>query len=272
MAATGKENKYKRILERVFFRTYMKGQEMIEFSRADVETAAKELDLSIRNMPDAQYAFNFRKGVPAKVRDEAPVGKSWTIAGLGRRGAESYYKFVARELPNILPTVGLVETKIPDATPGVIAMHARTDEQALLATLRYNRLIDIFTGITCYSLQSHLRTHVKGMGQLETDELYVGIDKRGAQYVLPVQAKGKKDQQNILQIERDIALCGETWPELICRPVAAQFMDEAKIALFLFEGGKDGLARIVTEKHYVLVPKEEIADSDLATYAERPSD
>jgi hypothetical protein len=46
--------------------------------------------------------------------------------------------------------------KVPDATPGVIAKYALSDEQALLAKLRYNRLVDLFTAITCYSLQSHL--------------------------------------------------------------------------------------------------------------------
>src|SRR5271157_4057421 len=33
-----------------------------------------------------------------------------------------------------------------------------TDEQALLAKVRYTRLIDTFLGITAYSLQNHLRT------------------------------------------------------------------------------------------------------------------
>ncbi len=59
-----------------------------------------------------------------------------------------------------------------------------TDEQALLATVRYNRLTDIFTGVTCYSLQNHLRTTVRGVGQVETDELYVGVDRLGKHYAI----------------------------------------------------------------------------------------
>jgi len=86
-------------------------------------------------------------------------------------------------------------------------MYALGDEQALLARVRYNRLIDIFLGITCYSLQNHLRTSVPDIGQVETDELYVGIDARGCQYVIPVQAKGGSDTLNIVQIEQDMALC-----------------------------------------------------------------
>ena len=86
-------------------------------------------------------------------------------------------------------------------------MYALGDEQALLSRVRYNRLIDIFTGITCYSLQNHLRSAVKSIGQVETDELYVGVDTKGCQYIIPVQAKGGKDELNIVQIEQDVALC-----------------------------------------------------------------
>lgn len=40
-----------------------------------------------------------------------------------------------------------------------------TDEQALLTRARYNRLIDVFTGLTCYSVQNHLRTTVNNTGE-----------------------------------------------------------------------------------------------------------
>ncbi len=85
--------------------------------------------------------------------------------------------------------------KVPAATPGIIEKYALSDEQALLARLRYNRLIDIFTGITCYSLQNHLRTMIPELGQVETDEIYIGVDRQGAHYVLPVQAKGGRQDE-----------------------------------------------------------------------------
>ena len=163
----------------------------------------------------------------------------------------------------------LAETKAPNATPGVIARHALSDEQALLAKLRYNRLIDIFTGVTCYSLQSHLRTTVKNVGQVETDEIYVGVDRRGAHYVLPVQAKGGRDRISIVQIEQDVALCAEKFPGLICRPIGAQFMAGDLIALFEFEEGDTGTV-IAAEKHYRLVPFEEMTEADLEAYRNRP--
>jgi hypothetical protein len=156
--------------------------------------------------------------------------------------------------------------KVPDATPGVIEKYRLSDEQALLAKLRYNRLLDIFTGVTCYSLQNHLRTTVPEMGQVETDELYIGIDRRGAQYVFPVQAKGGKDKISIVQIEQDYAMCKDKFPLLICRPIAAQFAGE-DIVIFGFEDTETGL-RIASEKHYKLVPHDQVTPDDLKTYAE----
>ena len=98
----------------------------------------------------------------------------------------------------IEPRRGLRTIRLPDSTPGVIARYAMSDEQALLAKLRYNRLLDVFTGLACYHLQSHFRTSVtvtnaidgkSSPSQVETDDLYVGLDEHGAHYVLPVQAK-----------------------------------------------------------------------------------
>jgi hypothetical protein len=171
----------------------------------------------------------------------------------------------------IVPNQNLTETKVPDATPGIVAKYAFNDEQALLAKLRYNRLIDIFTGVTCYSLQNHLRTTVPNMGQVETDEIYVGVDRRGVQFVFPIQAKGGSDKLNIVQIEQDIGVCGHKFGNLICRAIAAQFMLDGVIALFEFEQSEDGV-RIAGEKHYRLVPPDEVTEEDLRGYRERLSD
>lgn len=142
--------------------------------------------------------------------------------------------------PRIVPNELIRATKIPDATPNIISRYALSDEQALLAKLRYNRLIDVFTGVTCYSLQSHLRTTVPTMCQVETDEIYIGVDHRGAQYAFPVQAKGGSDFLSIVQIEQDFALCADEFPELICHGIAAQFMVDDVISLFEFEQEADG--------------------------------
>lgn len=143
-----------------------------------------------------------------------------------------------------------------------------SDEQALLAKVRYNRLIDTFTGLTCYSLQNHFRTTVPGIGQVETDELYIGVDKRGVHYIIPVQAKGGNDKLGIVQIEQDFAVGLSKFPDLICKPIAAQFMSSGAIALFEFEL-QDLEIKVNAEKHYRLVGQNELTNEEIAGYKTR---
>lgn len=109
------------------------------------------------------------------------------------------------------------------------------------------------------------------MGQVETDEIYVGVDKKGAHYVFPVQAKGGTDKLSVVQIEQDFAVCARKFPSLICRPVGAQFMEGGVIVLFEFEQNA-GAVRISSERHYKLVPPEDLTEADLQTYRQRAAE
>ena len=137
-----------------------------------------------------------------------------------------------------------------------------------MAKVRYNRLVDIFLGITAYSLQNHLRTTVKSIGQIEIDEVYVGVDKYGRQFVVPVQAKGGNDRRGIVQTQQDIACCREKYPNLVCRPISAQFMANNRIAMFELTAANEEI-KVVDEKHYQLVPSQKITTSDLQAYGSR---
>jgi len=260
------KNRYSQLIEKIFEKYYVKGASEVPFKREDLIETAKELGIRLpKNLGDVIYSFRYRAELPDSIQKCASEGLEWIIRPIG----QAKYKFALASSPRITPNPMLSETKIPDSTPGIIAKYALNDEQALLAKLRYNRLIDIFTGITCYSLQNHLRTTVKEMGQIETDELYVGLDRKGIQYVFPVQAKGGSDQLNIVQIEQDFAMCAEKFPNLICIPIAAQFIDENLIALFSFEEEERGIS-ISSEKHYRLVPHEELTEEELVSYRNRP--
>lgn len=149
------------------------------------------------------------------------------------------------------------ETKVPDITPGIIAKHSLNDEQLLLAKVRYNRLLDIFTGVPCYSLQSHFHTTIPKVGQIEADELYFGLDRKGSHYVFPVHVKRGRTQLAITQIEQGFAICALKFPAFICRPFAAQFVTDNLIALFDFVKDTNGIF-IYDEKHYRLVSPQEM--------------
>lgn len=256
---------YSRIIEQIFFSIFQPGKKELAFERKDIERVATELNIPLpKNLGDLIYSFRYRSSLPKSVQSKAGKGERWIIRPVGI----SRYQFVSMPDTPLLPNKIMIAIKVPDSTPGIVAKYAFNDEQALLARVRYNRLIDIFLGITCYSLQNHLRTTVPGMGQVETDEIYVGLDKKGIHYVVPVQAKGGKDKLGIVQIEQDLGVCMNRFPLLVCRPVAAQFMRDGTIALFEFAQSDNGVA-IASEKHYKLVPPEEIADSDLNDYRNR---
>lgn len=262
----GKKGVYESVIDAVFHSKHKAGMKEVSFSRSDLERISGKLGFDPKNLGDLVYSYRYRRELPAGVRSKAPKGLVWIIRGVGT--AEYRFCAVDPAYAYIRPRAGLSETKIPDATPGVITKYALDDEQALLAKVRYNRLIDIFTGVASYSLQSHLRTQVKGIGQIETDEVYVGVDKQGAHFVFPVQAKGGADQHSIVQIEQDMAMCKyePKFSGSICRAIAAQFMEGGKIALFSFDTSRTGEAKILNEKHYVLVPPDQISDRDLKEY------
>lgn len=260
-----KPNRYSQLIEEIFLSHFKPGAVEVPFEREDLVRVARKLGVKLpKNLGDVIYSFRYRTPLPESVRGKAPEGKEWII----RPAGPAKYSFVAIEHSIIHPSKMMAETKVPDATPGVIAMYALSDEQALLAKLRYNRLIDIFTGVTCYSLQNHLRTTVPKLGQIETDEVYIGVDKKGVHYVFPVQAKGGNDHLSVVQIEQDMAMCANKFPLLMCRAIGAQFMQDDLIALFEFEHSKQGIT-VVSEKHYRLVPGEEITEADLKSYRQR---
>ncbi|MCI0490038.1 MAG: endonuclease [Blastocatellia bacterium] len=260
-----KENRYVQTIEQIFFSRYKEGAHKVPFEREDMVDAAKKLHIKLpKNLGDVIYSFRYRAVLPASLQAKAPEGEAWIIRPMGR----GRYCFVAVEELSIVPNEMMSETKVPDATPGIVLKYSFDDEQALLAKVRYNRLIDIFTGVTCYSLQNHLRTQVSGLGQIETDEIYIGVDKRGVQYVFPVQAKGGKERLKIVQIEQDFALCKEKFPLLICRPIGTQFLEDNLIVLFEFEEGEKGVT-ISSERHYRLVPPDEVTPDDLKNYRSR---
>lgn len=260
------EGRYSRLIEDIFSARFTSAATRVEFIREDIETAAKNLGMVLpKNLGDVIYSFKYRTELPASVRKTSAEGKEWVIKNIGR----AKYAFEQISNPRIYPDTMKKVIKIPDATPGIVARYALDDEQALLAKLRYNRLLDIFSGVTCYSLQNHLRTTVPKVGQVETDEIYVGVDKQGRQYVFPLQAKGGKDSIGIVQIEQDILLCQHKYPELICRAIAAQFMDGNKIAIFEF-GVQNGVITKDDERHYLLVDPTSISSQELATYNQQP--
>ena len=262
------DNRYELVITHVFVSHYQPGLSEIEFDRDELNVAAAALGLeALKNLGDIIYTFRYRSELPEEIRGTAERGLEWVIrpAGTGR------YCFAQVPPLDLQANTSMISIKIPDSTPGLIEMYAQGDEQALLARIRYNRLLDTFLGITCYSLQNHLRTTVPGMGQLEADEVYVGVDDGGVHYVLPVEAKAKGEKLGRIQFEQDLAMCEAKFPELVVKLIGACAIDDDELALFELCDTDDGL-RIRRETHYRLVPPEALTAEEVRAYrSQKPS-
>ena len=259
------------IIEWIFAQRHNPGDDQVTFTRDDLISAADALGAPRpKNLGDIVYSLRYRVPLPDSIRRTAPPDREWAIFP----GGNAVYTLRTVPFNLIEPRKGLRTIRLPDATPGVISKYSLTDEQALLARVRYNRLLDVFTGLACYPLQSHLRTSITitnaidgkpSSSQVETDDIYVGLDEHGAHYILPVQAKGGSDSLSVIQIWQDLRVAEQKFPDLIARPVAAQFMEQSVIALFEFQESNNEIT-IAREHHYSLVPPEELAPGELAAY------
>jgi hypothetical protein len=262
MARAAGGNAYQSIIERIFLDRYTPGTAQFEFERSELEGAAAAMGVALpKNLGDVIYSLRYRQGLPESILSTQPAGMEWIVEGAGR----GRYRFLLVRLNRIVPREDLATVGIPDGTPEVIRAYALDDEQALLAIVRYNRLIDIFLGLTTYSLQNHLRTTVRGLGQIEIDELYVGLDRFGCHHMIPVQAKGGTDQISVVQTKQDLSWCLERFPGIRCRAISAQFMSNERVAMFEL-GVQNDIVKVIEERHYKLVPAAALDPTEVRSY------
>ena len=145
------------IIAKIFTERHRRGLQEVTFTRDDLISAADALgEPRPKNLGDIVYSLRYRVPLPDSIRRTAPPGREWAIFP----GGNAVYTLRTVPFNLIEPRNGLRTIRLPDATPGVISKYSMTDEQSLLARVRYNRLLDVFTGLACYPLQSHLRTSI----------------------------------------------------------------------------------------------------------------
>jgi len=208
--------------------------EEIHFTKDEVVATAAKLGIILRNPPDVVYTYRVRRSLPETILEKG----HWLIRPCGK-GKFCFLKTSRDPFINIQD--GLAPVEILNALPEIVEKYAPYDEQALLSAVRYNRLLDIFTGITCFHLQSHLRTTIAGEGQIEVDDLYVGIDKEGNEYILPIEAKSpdERDKLGWVQITNIVKFAEEKFPNLNCIPIAVKPLSRNDIVLVQFEPNRD---------------------------------
>ena len=261
MANNQGKSRYSSLIEAIFLDKYHEGDTVVPFQRDDLVKYSAKLGMPVpKNIGDVLYSFRYRAKMPDAIVAKAPENKQWVITGVG----SASYVFKLCNMSNVLPNPAFEEIPILDNTPEVISVYQLSDEQSLLSRIRYNRLLDIFLGIVTYSMQNHLRTQVKGVGQIEIDELYVGVNKKGQHFIIPVEAKVGNDMVGVVQLNQDIAYCKQAFPDLICVPVAVHKMENPNTLCLFHLKMQDEDVKVVDEKHYRLVYSQEMGRQELA--------
>lgn len=274
------DGRYIRIMKALFQEKWNKHSTGFDWERTDIPRLAKALQFEEpKNLGDNIYSIRHgREDLPLEIRELAPAGKFWLLLPNGK----SAYRFVLADRAFLDPDPAKKPIKIPDSTPQIVARYAKKDEQAVLARIRYCRLVDIFLGLASYQLQSHMRTtiaHFNG-AQTELDEIYVGVDSRGTQFVIPIQAKGDDERIGAVQVVTDHFTCLEKFPNMIGRTLVAKTVAVEHDSVFgeiftiaLIEASVDALYNVqkLKEEHFQLLPSALISASDLDGYRLRYS-
>lgn len=224
-------SQYDEVLLEVFRRHYREGVDYLKFRKDELAEVCRKYGITVRNIPDIIYTYRVRRMLPAKILDTG----HWAIEPAGR----GVYAFrLLRNPPRFeIPFGDYAPVDIYNAIPEVVEGLLRQDEQSLLTRLLYNRLVDIFTGLTCFHIQNHYRSFIAGKGEVELDALYVGVDKTGTLFVLPIEAKSQAESEMIgrIQVSQMAKLVRQDFANLRRRILAAKALADGTIAMVEFD-------------------------------------
>ena len=226
---------YDQVISEVFRKHYIGRHERLEFDKDELVAACQARGLTVRNIPDIIYTFRIRRNLPSEIRDAG----HWAIEPAGRG------RYAFRPLRNPprfdLRLADISAVDIPNAIPEVVEPLLRADEQSLLTRVLYNRLVDIFTGLTCFHIQNHYRAFVRDHGEVEVDALYVGVDRQGGLFVVPAEAKSANEADIIgrIQVSQMVKLVKQDFPHLSARILAVKSLADGTIGFIEFDAQDD---------------------------------
>ncbi len=224
---------YDQAIAAVFERHYEEGAHYFEFEKDEFDEVLADLGLQVRNIPDIVYTYRSRRPLPQSVRDKG----NWAIMGAGR----GRYAFRLLKNPPFFEIAfgDYAPIDIYNAIPEVVEGFLRRDEQSLLTRILCNRLVDIFTSLTCFHLQNHYRSAVQDVGEVELDALYIGVDENGQLFVLPIEAKSQTENDRIgrAQISNMAKLVRQDFSDLGRRILAVKELGDNTIAMVELSDG-----------------------------------
>ena len=255
-------SKYDEVILRAFQRHYQEGSSFLEFSKDELNEICLELGIVVRNIPDIVYTFRSRRRLPKEIRKTG----HWAIAPAGH-GTYAFQQ-LANPPHFEIPFGDYTPIDIYNAIPEVVEGLLRQDEQSLLTRILYNRLVDIFTGLACFHIQNHYRSSVSGLGEVELDALYVGVDKAGDLFVLPIEAKSQAENELIgrIQISQMVRLVRQDFGDLHRRILAVKALSDGTIAMIEFsDHDEPDSIGIVSVSRFSMIRRDRVGYRPVAT-------
>lgn len=247
---SGKLNKNSAMLSLIFSERFEGNDTPISFTKETLIAAAETLGLALpQNLSDVVYALRHRSDLPDAITKTAGAGKEWIIETAGR----SRYRLIQRPSQKVVADPSSYNWIVKDWTPGIARKHGLKDAALLECILRHNRLLENFLGLPTEHLQSHIRTSIAGFGQTEIGSLFLCDE---AETSIPVCLIGKPGEFNLGKAAQHMRFGFDRFPDMQCRTVVAQLLDDHTVALFeLF--GTPKAPRVIQEAHYILTPRTE---------------
>ncbi len=107
-------------------------------------------------------------------------------------------------------------------------------------------------------MQGHIRTFIPRSGQIEVDDLYLGVDLNGKQYVIPVEAKSEREPLGVVQVVSLNTYALKAYPDLTLKSVAVKAWPDGSIFFLEFNSAVDGEDLSVTNyRRYRLIREGE---------------
>ena len=221
---------YDEVILEVFQRHFQPGLKRLVFEKDELAEICAKHGITVRNIPDIIYTYRVRRMLPHQILSTG----NWAIEPSGRG---SYAFRLLQNLPFFeIPFYDFAPIEILNALPEVVEGLLRKDEQSLLTKILYNRLVDIFTGLTCFHIQNHYRSFVADLGEVELDAIYVGIDKTGLLCSIPIEAKSQGENEMIgrIQVSQMAKLVRQDFSHLQRRILAIKALQDDTIAIIEF--------------------------------------
>ena len=247
---------YVPILRAIFKAKYRRGVKEVDFNLDDIRSAALKLGIVTRNPADVIYRMRSRTKLPSEI-----LKKGFFIlrqVGRGKYRLEQAESTIVNIPENeIIDAIDITPLPVRRLLPEDLS---EIDEQGLLTVVDYCKLLSHFTGLTVYRLRSHVRKGVLLVGQVELDEVDVGVALRDddSPIIFPIEAKAADEAVNWVQVAAQVMYSEQYFPGYAIRPIAMKLDYDSLIHFLEFNVTTDAKKlKIIRSATYRLTVSEQ---------------